>query len=69
MKAMLFSRMTWLRRHGSRVEAVDRGFPARAIGGHRAAPGLVVGIVEIRRHDLGQRHRAVADRLEQLIDG
>ena len=49
-------------------KSVERGLHARAIGGHRAAPGLVVRIVEIRRHDLGQRHRAVADRLEQLID-
>ena len=57
-----------VRLHGSGVEPVDRGFRPRAIGGHRAAPGLIGGIVEVRRHDFGQRHRTVADRLEQLID-
>ena len=73
MKARLFFRMVrLLSRHSGRhrrgVEAVQSGLHAAAVGQHRAAPGLVGGIVEIRPHHLGQRHRAVADRLQQLID-
>ena len=54
--------------HRGRVEAIERRLHAAAIGQHRAAPGFVVGIVDIGADDLRQRHRAVADRLQQLID-
>ena len=54
--------------HRGRVEAVERRLHAAAIGEHRAAPGLVRGIVHIGADDLRQRHGGVADRLDQLVD-
>ena len=56
------------RLHRRRIQAVQGGLHPAAIGQHRAAPGLVGGIVQIGPDHLGQRHRAVTDRLQQLID-
>jgi hypothetical protein len=56
------------RLHRRGVQAVERRLHPAAVGQHRAAPGLILGIVDIGPDHLRQRHRAVADRLQQLID-
>ena len=56
------------RGHRRRVEAIQRRLHPAAIGEHRAAPGLIIGIVQIWPDHFGQRHRAVADGFQQLID-
>ena len=62
----LFSRHS--SRHRSQIETIERRFHPTAIGEHAAAPGLVGRVIEIRAHHLGQRHGAVADGFQQLID-
>jgi len=57
-----------LRRHWCLVQALQGGLHPGAIGEHRAAPRLIGGIIEIRPHDLGERHGAMVDGFEQLID-
>ena len=64
--ARSFSRQSgW---HGCLVQAVQGGLHPGAIGEHRAAPRLIGGIIQIRPDHLGERHGAVVDGFEQLID-
>ena len=54
--------------HRRRIEAIERGLHSAAVGGERATPSQVVRAAQIGNEDFRQRHRAVSDRLQQLID-
>ena len=53
--------------HVRLVERVDRGLHPGAIRQQGGAPILVPRVVQVRRHHLGQRHGAVADRFHELV--
>ena len=54
--------------HRGRVKTVERGLHAVPVRRQRATPSQIVGTIQIGNDHFGQRHGAVADGFEQLID-
>src|ERR1700694_1639524 len=56
-----------VRFHRRGIQSIERRLRAAAVCEHRAAPGFILGIVNKGPDNLRQGHRAVTDRLQQLI--